>query len=217
MYRRSKEERNAIEAGFSRAMKALDDRDWFNYFINCPRRNRREAFVVVMGRLTDKEYWELLRYIWADTELPYRNKAAWLQLFTSPRGERESAMTEGERSALAALPDPCVAYRGVGDPRQQARGMSWTTDLATAAWFARRGNQDAGVVVSAWVPKHRIFYYCAERNESEVIIDPSRMKYEILSMSREEIKRIANDVARRRIERDERERKEWEARRKGNK
>ena len=68
-------------------------------------------------------------------------------------------------------------HRGCSRPR--VRGVSWTTDRAVAKTFARghRGIRlPEPVVATAMVPKAAIFATFTERNESEIVLDPRRLR-----------------------------------------
>jgi hypothetical protein len=72
------------------------------------------------------------------------------------------------------LPERVQVWRGTsGIPFEVAvAGYSWTTDRATACWFAMRSQPDAGspLVVTATVSKSRIVYASNEREEHEVVL-----------------------------------------------
>jgi hypothetical protein len=58
--------------------------------------------------------------------------------------------------------------------------MSWTVDPASARWFARRpGYPGEKIVLKTTVPKGKVLAYFSKRTESEVVIDPRRIKYQI--------------------------------------
>jgi hypothetical protein len=105
--------------------------EWGSYVFSFPRPLRLQAFWEIIGRLTDREYWTLLGDLWTDTEMPNANRAYWLELFLSPRGERDQLMKSEEHAALTALADPVRIWRGAS--RRYARGMSWTVDEQQAA------------------------------------------------------------------------------------
>jgi len=61
------------------------------------------------------------------------------------------------------------------------KGLSWTTEKAVAAAFARghRGLFHKQPVIAATaVPKNKILFACAARSESEIIVKPSRFTVE---------------------------------------
>lgn len=87
----------------------------------------------------------------------------------------------------ADRPDsPLTLYRGAASGRE--RRMSWTDDLDTARWFAARVVDDggSGLVIRARVQPWRLLAYIHEsgRNESEWVIDPRRLRLELVESSR---------------------------------
>lgn len=83
------------------------------------------------GILNLEELRALLLVVWSMAEYPTRQvpEEEWLEVF-----EEVGFVSDIGRPRPAA---PLTIYRGAGD-EMSARGMSWTTDLALAEWFARR-------------------------------------------------------------------------------
>lgn len=86
----------------------------------------------------------------------------------------EHLMEADERATLGGLPDRIEVYRGTsGISVAKARGgMSWTTDKATAAWFA---NLFGGIplVLRAEVRKADVLAYFF--HEDEIVVRPRRV------------------------------------------
>lgn len=163
--------------------KALAAGNWSGYVFSYPRPYRRDGFSLIRDRLSDSEYWKLLREMWIDTELPnlHRQRGYWLGLFKLSRENRSELMTPNEHEALATLPDPVRIYRGAAP--KYARGLSWTTDPERAKWFAERYSAWSGRVFTCVIPKTKILAYFLERDENEVVIDPSRVHYQPLDVA----------------------------------
>ena len=142
-----------------------------------PRPLRLHYFMEISRQMTDAEYWRLLAQIWIDTEGPSYNRSVWLHLFACRRSEKHHLMNTEEHSAFAALPELVRIYRGAPPKRKQ--GMSWTTSLDQARWFARRFC-NGGVVFTTTVPKTKVLAQFLGREESEVVIDPRRIRIEEL-------------------------------------
>jgi hypothetical protein len=159
--------------------------DWDHFIGRHPRPLRLECFREIAGRLTDAEYWRLLAGIWTDAEVPNVNRAIWIDLFTADRGGREDVMKPEEHAAFAALSEPVQIYRGA--PMKYARGMAWTTDRDRAMWFAERYAYTNGArLLTAILPKRKLLAYFTERKEAEAVIDPRRIKYEVLKSEKAE-------------------------------
>jgi len=67
---------------------------------------------------------------------------------------------------------PLELYRGTTWGRR--RGMSWTRDIDRARWFARRLQQDDGLVFRLLVPAEAVLAFVGfeGRTENEVVVDP---------------------------------------------
>jgi hypothetical protein len=65
-----------------------------------------------------------------------------------------------------------------GSERGHERGLSWTTDRAVAEKFARgmRCVNKYPRLVSAEIPKQHIFAVYQSREESELVVDPGRLR-----------------------------------------
>lgn len=72
--------------------------------------------------------------------------------------------------APVRLGDPVVLWRGfsVDDPLLH-RGVSWTTDKRTAAWFANWPRPVSPVVLRCVVPRRAILHWSDERGEREAV------------------------------------------------
>jgi hypothetical protein len=81
-----------------------------------------------------------------------------------------------EQAWLAALPPVIEVFRGC--ERGRERGLHWTTDYAVAEGFAR-GKRCVNLVPTlarARIPKKHIFCVFLDRRESEVVLDPRRLR-----------------------------------------
>lgn len=89
----------------------------------------------------------------------------------------EQHLSERSKDFFDRLPATIDLYRGCS--RSRLYGVSWTTDLKVAEGFARghRGIQvpNAGVA-SAQLAKRDIFTVMTDREESEVIVRPDRLR-----------------------------------------
>jgi hypothetical protein len=110
----------------------------------------------------------------------------WLDLLQSTRPNRESLMSTEEHAALAAMPDELKIWRGCGNDAGE-RGISWTTEKKKAEFFANYacGSRRAFLtgaagtrptVVSAVCSKEDVLAYFTERDESEILVDPSKLR-----------------------------------------
>ena len=74
------------------------------------------------------------------------------------------------------LPDPVQIWRGC--ERGRERGLSWTVDRAIAEGFARgkRCVNQHPTLAAAEIPKQHIFGVFLDRKESELAVDPRRLR-----------------------------------------
>ena len=168
--------------------KALEKENWQQYVYIHERPYRLEAFDEIMNDMAAKDYWDILSSIWQDSENISQNIHRWMDLWSSDLEEREAVMDEDERAALAALPETITIYRGIGHMGAEY-GMSWTTSLDKAVWFAKRfsGYGDrAALLVTGKSHRDDVLAYLLGRNEHEIVIMPEDV--EVL-----EIKRLLAD------------------------
>ena len=95
------------------------------------------------------------------------------QLFAVDRPGKENMMDEEERAFLANQPDQFEIYRGYG---KTVNGWSWTVDREKAIWFAQRLDFDSPTLATGTVQKADVLAYFAGRKESEIIVDPKKVK-----------------------------------------
>ena len=103
-----------------------------------------------------------------------------LDKFRRLRDARQSAipyLDPKDKEFYDSLPDLIEVWRGAD--RRTARCFSWTTDKATAEFFAvhRRGAPfDNPVIAQALIRKADIFVAINGRSENEIILDPRRLR-----------------------------------------
>jgi len=83
-------------------------------------------------------------------------------------------MSPEGRAVLASLPDPVQVYRGALP--KFARGLSWTTNLDVAVWFAER--YGLGKVFTTALPRAKVIAYLDHRSEYEIILNP-RLRWQV--------------------------------------
>ena len=104
----------------------------------------------------------------------WQYKAEVRRLLTSPRPQRERMMNEAEIAEFASMPDLITVYRGFGKASCR-QGWSWTTNRAKAVWFADLDGVKPKVV-SGVVSKSDVIAYFTRRDESEIVVDPKRVR-----------------------------------------
>jgi hypothetical protein len=115
----------------------------------------------------------------------------WLLRAMKDAGPAVVFLSPAQRKFCEALPAQGQVFRGCSRPR--VRAVSWTTDRGVAEGFARghRGMRVLDpVIASALIPKEHIFFVSNERNEQEVVLNPSRLRKLVI----EPVTATASDV-----------------------
>lgn len=126
-------------------------------------------------QMTDADYWMALGEAYIQQE--FFDQAELRRLFTVDRPGRELLMDNEERAFLQTLPERFEIYRGYGTT---LHGWSWTLERDKAIWFAQRfagvQNDEPPMLATGMVNKTSVVAYFAGRNESEIVVDPKKVK-----------------------------------------
>lgn len=162
---------NAMLAHKKEALaEAEADGDWHSYIMIHERPHRFDAFARIAYNLPDKEYWEIFKMVWTDSENIWQNQERWeVAVMNKRHGDPKVMMTPAERKVFDALPAKVTVYRGHNGVNKD--GLSYTLDKSRAEWFAKRFSKN-GKVRKRLIPKERILAYLDGRSESEVIVLP---------------------------------------------
>jgi hypothetical protein len=128
------------------------------------------------GYLSTDDFYSRLPSLWRgsdpdDTQPNYLNlwHEAWV---------RNGCRTVCDGPPLRALGNPLIVYRG-GDPFTVKKGIAWTLNPKVARSFANGAGERIprnGVVIKGEVDRFDILAYLTGRKESEVIIDPRKVR-----------------------------------------
>jgi hypothetical protein len=142
--------------------------------------DRCEAMLhALAGAPPPATFWSVFHTIWPECDAAWHWRS-WLLRYLRDNHKVLSGSGElrGEdRAFFERLPDPVQVYRGCSWAR--VRGVSWTTHRTVAERFAHghRGiHVPWPVLASATIPKSAVFGAYDERNESEVVLDPRRLR-----------------------------------------
>lgn len=172
------------------AEDALRKGDFARYLLWFEGHYRLSGFLQIEALLTDHDYWPMLRDVWLHSDIMLKNKDTWLRLLRSKRKDRQLLMTEADNIKFAAKGDPLTIYRGFASARSMD-GISWTLDPERAKWFAlyacdprrrfmgARGRSPS--VVSGTCLKSDVLAFFSQREEEEIVIDPSSVRNRAVS------------------------------------
>ncbi|MVT25119.1 hypothetical protein [Nesterenkonia alkaliphila] len=135
---------------------------------------------VSMGILSDpREFRIALEDTWTATEWPGRAATTelWLTLFQMVL-EPGTYLDDTELLPISELPATLPVYRAATAGYED--GLSWTTSLECAHWFATRLGAASGRshrIYEMDAPRETVLaFFHASRNEHEYVIDTSRLK-----------------------------------------
>jgi hypothetical protein len=136
-------------------------------------------FVYAIRAELPEVFWPVFLETWnnCDRTWPYRSFVLNLLRQAHSSVAAVKFMTDEAARFFDALPEPVPVYRGCA--RYRVRGLSWTTDRAVAMKFARGMRFDGEphrVLAEAIVPKQAIFAVFIDRQESEIVLDPRRLR-----------------------------------------
>ena len=170
--------------------EAFASSNWMTYLMLHERPWRANAFDTIDQHLPDDEYWDLLGWLWVDSENIQENPDIWERFLRSGRPGSEQMMNELERAALSDLPDFVDVFQGHTD--QRTDGWSYTTKEETAVWFAHRFadlEESKPMLTAGTVAKERILAYLLRRGENEVLVNPDAVKVRAVRKVRHKARR----------------------------
>lgn len=109
---------------------------------------------------------ELLKFVWVTVEFPADSDdlvEEWREAF-----DRLGYVTDSDDGPPM---EAITVYRGA-DRDSDGWGLSWTTDLERAKWFAYRLGKKNRAVFTALAPPESVLAHFTGRNEDEYVIDP---------------------------------------------
>tara|TARA_Y100000114_G_scaffold44515_2_gene40161 strand:- start:9554 stop:10567 length:1014 start_codon:yes stop_codon:yes gene_type:complete len=119
--------------------------------------------------LSKEKYWEVVRWLWTDTENVYEHFVPWMALILDHDAKDIRLMMDKEdRETFDHLPDEFYVYRG-----GEHEHMSWTLSKQKAEWFRDRyeGFRDCKLFEKS-IKKDEVLAYINARDEAEIILRP---------------------------------------------
>jgi len=154
--------------------KAYLEKDVDAYLMMIERPYRIPEFIAwcldERNKLSKKKYWEVIRWLWTDTENVYEHFNEWLALLLDfDAKEVRKMMDKEDKETFDSLPDEFTVYRG-----GEHEHMSWTLSKEKAEWFRDRykGLRDCKLFEKR-IKKDEVLAYINARSEEEIILRPS--------------------------------------------
>jgi hypothetical protein len=154
-------------------IRAIKKKNWMSYVVLHERPHRLDALAKMMGlgffehiEENPADYWDMIRFIWTDSENIWQHLSSWKKLWTLNVPERYTLVDD--------LPDSktFTIHRGAQEDLNED-GLSWTLDLERAQWFSNRfGHDEGGIVITRTVQRREIIAYINDRSEQEVVVMP---------------------------------------------
>jgi hypothetical protein len=141
--------------------------------------SRTEAMVHVMLSARDAAHQLGIFLEWGhrcDAPWPWRSIIADILRRACSKIRLADVLPPDGRSFYDQLPDLVSVWRGC--ERGRERGLHWTMDQATAEKFAsgRRCINPEPTLARAQIPKRHILAVFLDRDESEIVLDPRRLR-----------------------------------------
>ena len=138
--------------------------------------------------MQEKEYWNIVRGLYQDTELGLIDAISerkLSQLILNSKYKNHSYLMEpNEIEQLNKLPNRLLICRGIGSDvelncSKYGYGWSWTLDPQVAMWFATRFKCEYQYFLTSYINKEKIIAYWLDKREEEVLINPATLIDEI--------------------------------------
>lgn len=146
--------------------------------LGCSTNEGIKYFTRYESKLTDKEYWTNLNYVYAMHDYQKLPSELYQALFSSARKDKRYLMKKEEHQFLKSLPDKITIYRGMSEEEFNGNnfGISWTLSKKVATLFANRSlyGERKKKVKQMIIDKSRIVAYFSDRDEEEIIYFESK-------------------------------------------
>ena len=178
-YKDMLQDKEALQIGYKQTEKRINEATTLTSLYCIIRKSYRLTLLkFARPYLSVEDFSSLLANAWTTSENPNTDinvdiatLSNWFQT-----ASKKFLMTIDEYNAYRTLPDRLTIYRGVAS-KSNPKGLSWTTDIKKAEWFANRWN-DKGYIIQAEIPKDKVLAYFTTRGEQEVVVDTTDVQYE---------------------------------------
>lgn len=133
--------------------------------------------------LSDKDFAKYLADGWVSSENPNGDVNVSLRTFVKwfRKADKKLLMNDKDYKVYRDLPSTFRVYRGVAVGRNP-KGLSWTRNLSTAEWFAKRFDtkDKKGYIQTAVISRSDALAYFNTRGEDEIVADSFKMDITIM-------------------------------------
>lgn len=148
--------------------------DWRSFVFTHERPYRIDALeeILFTNQINDPTIVSpLIANVWIDSENINQELDRWIDIWDLPL-DKKLLMNADEYKALYDLPDTFAVYRGVGH-KDATNGLSWTTNMDKAIWFAKRFFEGGDShLATGTVSKENVLSYFLRRDEHEIVVMP---------------------------------------------
>lgn len=149
------------------AQKYLEEENFNSFIFIHERPFRLEALVEVLFSIKKEDLFQIVEYVWTDSEDPCVNLEVWKYIFNYC--EELGVLEDSKKD----LPEKFTIYRGTRAGVED-NGISWTLDASVAKMFSERfytkRTDKQPIVKVKEVKKEDIFLFTDARGEKEVIL-----------------------------------------------
>jgi hypothetical protein len=145
----------------------------------CDSYDRPRVLLQQMIREPDRRIrLELFLNFWNMCDAPWLYRSVFAQELRHilTRIPLKECLPDDELDWFISLPSEIAVFRGC--ERGRERGLAWTTDLKVALGFAqgKRCRNRLPTLMTAVIPKEHVFGVFLDRKESEIVVDPRRLR-----------------------------------------
>lgn len=130
-----------------------------------------------------KDFSTYLADAWVSSENPNQDVNCSIDMLISwfQQADKKCLMGTEDYQVYTSMPDELRIYRGVAIGREP-NGLSWTSNLETAKWFAHRFDRDdkTGYIETAIAKKEDVLAYFNTRGEDELVVNVRNLEIEVM-------------------------------------
>lgn len=149
----------------------------FKIFMMISKPYRLTFLKYIKNYLSKEDFSKILLDVWILTEFPSSDVNVALKEILNwfKHADKSHMIDEEDVKTYNNFPEQIAIYRGIKDSSID-KGISYTTDIEIAKWFAQRHNADQGYLIEGIVNKKDILLYTNKRSEKEIVVDPQKIK-----------------------------------------